>query len=51
MQRFPGCAFERTLGVQKMHQIEISYIGKNDVESTIHKLKRITQERKYSFNS
>ena len=37
MQRFLHCMFEITLGVQNMHQIEIDYVSKNDVESTICK--------------
>ena len=33
-----------------MHEIEIDYVNNNYVESKIHKLNRITQERKRSQN-
>ena len=39
--------YERNLGVQNMHQIEIAYLSENKVESNIHKLNRIKRERKH----
>ena len=41
MQRFIHCMFEIILGVQNMHEIEITYMNNNDVESNIHKYNRI----------
>ena len=35
-KRFLDCMPEITLGVQNMHQIEISYVSKNAVERNIH---------------
>ena len=36
-KRFLHCVFERNIRVQNMHQIEITYVNNNDVESNIHK--------------
>ena len=36
-QKFLYCIFERTLGVQNIHDIGISYVNKKDDESKIHK--------------
>ena len=42
--------FKIIILVQNMHEIEIDYVNNNYVESKIHKLNRITQERKRSQN-
>ena len=42
---------ERTLGVQNMHQIEIYYVNKNDVESNIQRYIIITWERKQPYKN
>ena len=36
-QKLLHCMFERTLGVQNMHTIEIAYVNENDVKSNIYK--------------
>ena len=42
--------FERILGMQNMHPIEIAYMSKKSVESNIHKLYRINLERGHQQN-
>ena len=42
--------FERNLGVQNMHPIEIAYTSKKNVESNKQKLNCIKQEREHPQN-
>ena len=37
MRMFLHCMFERNLGVKNIHDVEISYINNNDIESKILK--------------